>query len=113
MSRSATRRGFALVEIVLAVLVFEVIVVASHRALHATRVLISESVQREHALMEAEALLDSLEWFGGAGSGIRIGPWGRLEWVGAGGAGGPTMVTVDLFGPQGSAPYAQFVTFVP
>ena len=96
----------ALAELVISLLILEVTVVATHRAIAQARTVLSHAIQREHALSEAEAVLDSLGWHGYSGSGVRSGGWGRLEWSGGG---TPAEVTIALFAPSGGAPYAEVV----
>ncbi len=103
-------RGFALVEVILALMVLEVAIVVGHRALQTAHALLSEGIRREHALSEAEAVLDSLSWFGVQGAGTRRGAWGRVEWSGGG---APSELTLDVFAPGAVAPYARFSALVP
>jgi len=99
----------ALAELVISLLILEVTVVATHRAIAQARAVLSDAVQREHALSEAEAIVDSLGWSGYAGPGTRRGAWGRVEWSGGG---NPAEVTIGLFAPGQIVPHTQIVAIV-
>lgn len=101
--------GTLLVEAALALVVLEVLLVATlGSTVGATRAL-AEAGLRHHALREAEALADSLAWLGLRGSGLHAGSWGRVEWTASGSA-----LALEVFGPGGATtPWTRLQAVLP
>lgn len=74
-------RGFTLIEVVVALLLLEVAVLAAAGSLSVASHTLSEAEWLERAVMEAEGVLDSIEGVAIAGDGARAFADGSLEWA--------------------------------
>lgn len=94
------KRGFTLVEVLVALVVLEVgLLGVVGTVVLASRVL-AAAEDRERALAGASLLLDSLAAAEGSGVGRASGPWGEIEWSRDGGA----LVTLRVL-PRGGRPW--------
>lgn len=102
------RGGFTLLEVVVALLVLEVAVLAAAGTLEVASRTLAVAEGTERAVLEAEGVLDSLAGVGGAVSGTRAFPGGDVTWTVD--TAGVVVLRVD--GPDG-APRFQLTSAVP
>ena len=75
------RSGFTLIEVVVALLLLEVAVLAAAGTLQVASRTLGEAERVERAVVEASGILDSLAGAPGAGAGSRTLPFGGVTWA--------------------------------
>ncbi len=78
------RRGFTLVEVLVALAILEIGLVGAAGTLLAARRALTAAERLHRATQTAADVVDSLLAVGGSGSGQRDGEWGRVRWSAAG-----------------------------
>jgi prepilin-type N-terminal cleavage/methylation domain-containing protein len=76
------RRGFTLIELVVALLLFEVVLFGAVASVHLAATMARRARVTEVALWEAGALADSIRVGRSDGAGRRARPWGWIERAG-------------------------------
>ncbi len=80
-------RGFTLVEVMVALLLLQVGLLATVGLLLMSQRTVNRAELLTRSLVAADRIADSLVEAGGGGSGGQAFPWGRVEWVGGRGGG--------------------------